>query len=152
MIRLNNSKGFTLIEALISIWITGSLILVSSFSLLRLYDYINLNQSLAVLQDDLAYVRQYNMLPHQTNNRMILQIYHDKGYYNLVKGNQAEAFIHRPLPPRVKIESAYPVSDILFNSLGHISKGQSFIVKTPSFSKEIVFSIGMGGIDIRDSN
>ena len=152
MLLLNNSKGFTLIEALIALSITGSLILISSFSLIRLYDYLNLNQSLAVLQDDLAYTRQYNMLTHQNNNRMILQIYHDKGYYHLVKGNQAEAFIHRPLPPRVKIESAYPVSEIHFNNLGHISKGQTFSVKTPSFSKEIVFSIGIGGIDIRDPN
>lgn len=148
---MKKSQGFTLIETLIALSITGIIILVTSSSFLKLYDYVNLNQALSVLQDDLSYARQYNMITHSTNERMILKIYHDKGYYELVKGNSSQPFIHRPLPPRVKIESSYPISDIIFNALGHVSKGQSFIVKTPGFKKQIVFSIGIGGIDIRDA-
>ena len=56
---LKNQKGFTLIEALIALSITSILILATSTSFMKLYDYINLNQTLATIQADLAYIRQF---------------------------------------------------------------------------------------------
>ena len=46
---LKNQKGFTLIEALIALSITSILILATSTSFMKLYDYINRNQTLATI-------------------------------------------------------------------------------------------------------
>ena len=62
-----NQKGFTLIEALLALLITGTLSLISFPPLVKLYDGIKLNQAIALLQSDLNYIRQANMMPfHKT--------------------------------------------------------------------------------------
>ena len=53
-----NQKGFTLIEALLALLITGTLSLISFPPLVKLYDGIKLNQAIALLQSDLTFAKR----------------------------------------------------------------------------------------------
>lgn len=142
-------KGFTLIEALIALSITGILVIATTPSFMKLYDYINLNQTLATIQADLSYIRQSNMLPQSSSQLVNLKIYRQRGYYDLVSGDDKTVYFRRFLPPGVTINASEAIITLSFNLLGHIDKGQTLIVNSRYFNKSIVFSIGAGGVDIR---
>lgn len=144
-----NQKGFTLVEALIALSISGTLTLVTSPSLIKLYDYINLNQTLATIQSDLAYTRQNNMMLKSPAQPMNLKIYRQKGYYDLVSTDGSILYARRTLPPGIKVSGSSAIITITFNQLGHVDKGQTLTVTSHYFQKSIVFSIGAGGVDIR---
>ena len=91
---LKNQKGFTLIEALIALSITSILILATSTSFMKLYDYINLNQTLATIQADLAYIRQANMMP-KSSQLIQLKIYRQQGYYDVSSTDEKTLYFHR---------------------------------------------------------
>jgi len=147
MVAMINQQGFTLTEALISLIITGLLTSFSLPSLARLYDEFQLHQALAVLQSDLHRVRDYNMVPLQSGLRKEVVIDHDNDVYELVLGS--ETLAKRRLPDRVSIEGS-GMSRISFTSSGNISRPGSFTVNSRYLTKRVVFSIGIGGIDIRD--
>ncbi len=147
---LKNQKAFTLIEAILALSITGVLYFFSLPSFLRFYDYIKLNQAISVLQSDLHYIRESNMLPLQ-NNSLSIRIYHKQNYY-LILQNGSKAKLKRDLPQGVSIPSSVTMTDLTFNSNGHVSSGKTLIIQSEHFKKNIVFSIGIGGIDIRDTN
>lgn len=144
-----NQKGFTLVESLISLSISGILILATSPSLLKLYDYINLNQTLSTIQADLAYIRQNNMMVKSSEQPMNLKIYRAKGYYDLISTDGSIFYARRTLPPGINVIGSSNIITITFNPLGHVEKGQTLTVKSHHFQKSIVFSIGAGGVDIR---
>lgn len=146
---VKNQKGFTLIEALITLSISGILILVTSPSLIKLYDYINLNQTLSTIQGDLAYMRQNNMMVKSSGHPMNLKIYRTKGYYDLISTDGSILYARRTLPPGINVIGSSNIITITFNPLGHVEKGQTLTVKSHHFQKSIVFSIGAGGVDIR---
>lgn len=146
---LKTQKGFTLIEALIALSITGTLVLVSSTSFLKLYDYINLNQTLAMIQADLAYTRQFNMLLTASNQKLNLKVHRQKGYYELITTDGTLLTERRNLPPGITLSGSENTITLSFNLLGHVEKGQTITVNSRYFTKFIVFSIGAGGIDIR---
>lgn len=140
-------QGFTLTEALISLMITSLLTSFSLPSLARFYDEFNLNQALSVLQADLNRVRDFNMVPLQNGLAKAVVINHDDNTYELVLGTDPIAKRH--LPPRVHIEGA-GTTRITFTSSGNISRAGSLVVSSRYQQKRMVFSIGIGGIDIRD--
>lgn len=147
----NNQKGFTLVETLLALIITGILYSISMPSLVKLYDFIKLNQFISVLQSDLHYIREYNMLPIK-GDKLTLQIYHKHNYY-VILDNSSTVKERRDFPYQVTIPStSSSTTDITFNNLGHVSSGKTLTIKSHYFKKNVVFSIGTGGIDIRDSD
>lgn len=145
---LKNQKGFTLIEALIALSITSILILATSTSFMKLYDYINLNQTLATIQADLAYIRQANMMP-KSSQLIQLKIYRQHGYYDVSSTDEKTLYFRRYLPPGVSLNASEAIITLSFNIFGHIDKGQTIVLSSRHFKKSIVFSIGAGGVDIR---
>ena len=117
---------------------------------IKLYDYIKLNQAISMLQSDLHYVRENNMLPLQ-GSTLSLRIYHKQNYY-LILQNGSKTKLKRELPQSVSIPANVNMTDITFNNLGHVASGKTFIIQSEYFKKNLVFSIGTGGIDIRDAN
>ena len=148
MMRINQ-KGFTLIEALISLIITSMIYLIFTPSFIKLYDYIKLNQAISVLQSDLHYVREHNMLPLQ-NQTFSLRIYHNQNYYVILQ-NGSQIKIKRELPSGIKMPANITLTDITFNALGHVGSGKTLVIQSEYFKKNLVFSIGTGGIDIRNA-
>ena len=106
----SSQKGFTLIEALLAITITGMIYLISMPPLIKLYDYY-----------------------------VILQ-------------NGTKIILNRQLPTGITIPANLNMTDIRFNNLGHTTSGRTLTMQSEQFKKNIVFSIGIGGIDIRDAN
>ena len=144
------NKGFTLIEALISLVITGILSLIAIPISLRLYDYHQLNQALIVLQSDLHYVRDFNMGPQASNQLLSILIYSQENRYDITIGAHGIGHISRQLPKNVHISSGYPILSLTFNRQGGVSSAQSIPIRSKYYSKLLVFSIGTGGFDIRD--
>ena len=142
-----NQKGFTLIETLIAITITGMIYLVSIPPFIKLYDYMKLNQAISTFQSDLYFVRESNML----SNPLTLRIYHKQNYYVILQ-NGTKIILNRQLPTGVTIPANLNMTDIRFNNLGHTTSGRTLTMQSEQFKKNIVFSIGIGGIDIRDAN
>ena len=90
---INHQKGFTLIEALLAITITGMIYLISMPPLIKLYDYMKLNQAISTFQSDLYFVRESNML----SNPLTLRIYHKQNYYVILQ-NGTKIILNRQLP------------------------------------------------------
>ena len=143
----SSQKGFTLIEALLAITITGIIYLVSMPPFIKLYDYMKLNQAISTFQSDLYFVRESNML----DDPLTLRIYHKQNYYVILQ-NGTKIILNRQLPTGVTIPANLNITDIRFNSLGHTTSGRTLTMQSEQFKKNIVFSIGIGGIDIRDAN
>ena len=143
----SSQKGFTLIEALLAITITGMIYLISMPPLIKLYDYMKLNQAISTFQSDLYFVRESNML----SNPLTLRIYHKQNYYVILQ-NGTKIILNRQLPTGVTIPANLNMTDIRFNNLGHTTSGRTLTMQSEQFKKNIVFSIGIGGIDIRDAN
>ncbi|MDE5977192.1 MAG: type II secretion system GspH family protein [Turicibacter sp.] len=149
--HFNNQKAFTLIEALIALSITGIIYLISVPAVMNIYDYLKLNQATALFQSDLHYIREHNMMPFQ-NNSLSLRIYHKENYYVILKNNKTIT-LTRQLPIGVNFGAvSTSTTDLTFNKLGHISNGTTLTIQSGAFKKNIVFSIGTGGIDIREVN
>ena len=142
-----NQKGFTLIETLLAITITGMIYLISMPPLIKLYDYMKLNQAISTFQSDLYFVRESNML----GDVLTLRIYHKQNYYVILQ-NGTKIILNRQLPTGVTIPANLNMTDIRFNNLGHTTSGRTLTMQSEQFKKNIVFSIGIGGIDIRDAN
>lgn len=147
----NNQKAFTLIEALLALTITGIIYLISAPTFIKLYDHMKLNQATSVLQSDLHYVREYNMMPIQ-GSTLSIRIFHKQNYYVIIQNN-SKIKIKRQFPPGISIPSVSAnTTDLTFNNLGHVSNGKTMTIQSEHFKKNIVFSIGTGGIDIREAN
>lgn len=147
----HTQKGFTLIEALLALSITGMIYLISAPTFIKLYDYIKLNETISVLQSDLHYVREYNMMTIQ-GSTLSIRIYHKQNYYVVIQNN-SQIKIKRELPLGVSIPSvSTTMTELTFNNLGHVSSGKTITIQSEHFKKNIVFSIGTGGIDIREAN
>ena len=145
-----NQKGFTLIEALLALLITGTLSLISFPPLVKRYDGIKRKQAIALRQSDLNDIRQANMMPFQ-GGTYTLRIYHKENKYALRQNGTNQQL--RTLPQGISFPSvSTTLTDLSFNNLGHIGGGQTLLIKSKYQEKKIVFSIGTGGIDIRDSN
>ncbi|MCL1949200.1 MAG: type II secretion system GspH family protein [Turicibacter sp.] len=144
---MGNNLGFTLTEALVSLIITGILISFSLPSMSRFYDHFQLMQALSVLQSDLHRVRDYNMVPLQQGGGKDLIINHDDQSYTVTRNGVLIA--KRRLPDRVTI-SGEGSTRISFTPAGNISRAGSLTVLSRYHQKRMVFSIGIGGVDIRD--
>ena len=146
---LKRECGFTLVEALISLGITGILALGSFPFIVGLYDYIQLNQALTVFQTDLHYMRDFNMTSAATRGRMSIRIYHDEDRYIVLVGD--EFYRERELPSRISTSASTDdsMSTIWFNNEGNIDQGRTIVVSGSEHEREVVFSIGIGGFDIR---
>ena len=72
---------------------------------------------------------------------------HDNNSYDLVIGS--EVVTHRRLPDRISIEG-HGTSRIGFTASGNISRAGTIVVNSRYLQRRVVFSIGIGGIDIRD--
>ena len=147
----SSQKAFTLIEALLALTITGIIYLLSAPTFIKLYDHMKLNQATSVLQSDLHYIREYNMMPIQ-GSTLSIRIFHKQNYYVVIQNN-SKIKMKREFPPGVSIPSVSAnTTDLTFNNLGHVSNGKTMTIQSEHFKKNIVFSIGTGGIDIREAN
>lgn len=142
-----NQRGFTLTESLIALAVTSILASFSIPGITRFYDHFQLNRVISVLQSDLHRVRDYNVVPLQGGESKSLVIHHQEGTYDLVIGNRT--LLTRQLPSQVVIEGSGTTS-ITFTSSGTISRAGSLIISSRYTTRRMVFSIGIGGIDIRD--
>ena len=140
------NRGFTLTEVLIALAITGFLTLTTFPFLLRLYDYLKLNQALMVLEADLHYVRNFNMVPRE-NERMTLRIFHEENRYVLLVGDVVQD--ERVLPRNISILGANPTTNIRFNEAGNLGMGRTLHVESNYYSRRVVFAVGIGGFEIR---
>ena len=119
----------------------------NEIEIIKLYDYMKLNQAISTFQSDLYFVRESNML----SNPLTLRIYHKQNYYVILQ-NGTKIILNRQLPTGVTIPANLNMTDIRFNNLGHTTSGRTLTMQSEQFKKNIVFSIGIGGIDIRDAN
>jgi len=144
---VKNEKGFTLIEALISLVILSIVSLVSFTFVLNLNDYIRLNNVLSVFQADLHYARDFNMMQLGASTRMTIRIYHNENRYVILVDNAV--WNERELPNNISIPHQNTVSNISFNERGNLGTGRTFIFSSRYHESRVVFSVGAGGFDVR---
>lgn len=144
---MRNEYGFTLVEALISLIIVGILSLISYPFIINLYDYICLNQAIITFQADLHYVRDFNMMPLTGDQRMTLRIHHNEDRYVILIDN--DMLLERSLPKRVTMPHESNISSISFNREGNLGQGRTLRVASQMNERAIVFSVGVGGFDVR---
>ncbi|MCL2559197.1 MAG: prepilin-type N-terminal cleavage/methylation domain-containing protein [Turicibacter sp.] len=144
---MRSERGFTLIEALISLVIVAMLSLISYPFIVDLYDYMQLNQAITTLQADLHRVRDVNMMPLQPGARMALHIHHNEGRYVLLMGGNVIA--ERTFPSRVSMPHGSAISEISFNARGNLGQGRTLRIESRAHTRDIVFSVGVGGFDVR---
>lgn len=144
---MRSECGFTLVEALISLIIVSILSLVSYPFIVNLYDYICLNQAIITFQSDLHYVRDFNMMPLAGDQPMTLQIHHHEDRYVILIGNGI--LLERDLPNRVTMPHVDSISEISFNRQGNLGQGRTLQVVSQTNQRDVVFSVGVGGFDVR---
>jgi len=144
---LRNARGFTLIEALISLVILSVISLVSFTFVLNLHDYIRLNRVLSVFQADLHHARDFNMMQLYESERMIIRIYHNENRYVVLIGNIVQN--ERELPNHISIPHQNAISNISFNERGNLGAGRTFVFSSRYHERRVVFSVGAGGFDVR---
>ena len=142
-----NEYAFTLIEALISLIIVGILSLFIYPFIINLYDYIALNRTITIFQSDLHYVRDFNMMSLDDSDRMVLRIYHDENRYVILISDVI--YRERDLPNRITMPHDNAISNISFNHLGNLGMGRTFVVSSRYHERRVVFSIGIGGFEVR---
>ncbi|MCL1989338.1 MAG: prepilin-type N-terminal cleavage/methylation domain-containing protein [Defluviitaleaceae bacterium] len=144
---VKNEKGFTLIEALISLVILSIVSLMSFTFILNLHDYIRLNQVLSVFQADLHHARDFNMMQLNGSERMVIRIYHDENRYVILVGDVVKS--QREFPSHVSVLHQNTISNISFNERGNLGQGRTFIFSSRYHERSVVFSVGAGGFDVR---
>ena len=144
---VRNERGFTLVEALISLIILGIISLTSFNFVLNLHDYIRLNNVLAIFQADLHYARDFNMMQLDGNERMVVRIYHQEDRYVVLVGNEVRN--ERELPNHITIPHQNNISNISFNERGNLGAGRTFVFASRYHERRVVFSVGAGGFDVR---
>jgi len=145
---LRNARGFTLIEALISLVILSIVSLVSFNFVLTLHDYIRLNNVLSVFQADLHYARDFNMMQLSSDEeRMTIRIYHDEYRYVILVNDLIQN--ERKLPNNVSVPHENITSDITFNERGNLGVGRTLVFSSRYHERRVVFSVGVGGFDVR---
>jgi len=144
---IKNEKGFTLIEALVSLAILSVVSLMSFTFVLNLHDYIRLNQTLSVFQADLHHTRDFNMMQLNGSERMSIRIYHDEDRYVILNGNTVVN--ERTFPNHISVPHQNTTSNISFNERGNLGQGRTFIFSSRYHERRVVFSVGAGGFDVR---
>jgi len=144
---LRNARGFTLIEALISLVILSIVSLASFTFVLNLHDYIRLNNVLSVFQADLHYARDFNMMQLDGSDRMVIRIYHHENRYVVLVGNVVQN--EREFPSHISVPHQNTTSSISFNERGNLGVGRTFIFSSRYHERSVVFSVGAGGFDVR---
>lgn len=144
---IRNEGGFTLVEALISLAIVAVLSLISYPFIVNLHDYIRLNQVVTLFQADLHYVRDFNMMPLKGEQRMTLRIYHNEDRYVILIDDHV--LLERNLPGNITMPHAHHVSNLHFNRQGNLGAGRTIRVVSRSIERRVVFSVGVGGFDVR---
>ena len=144
---LKNARGFTLIEALISLVILSIISLFSFTFVLNLHDYIRLNNVLSVFQADLHYARDFNMMQLGDSKAMEIRIYHHENRYVILIGNVLQNA--RELPQNISIPHQNTTSSISFNERGNLGAGRTFVFSSRFHERSVVFSVGVGGFDVR---
>jgi len=144
---VKDEKGFTLIEALVSLVILSIVSLMSFSFVLNLHDYIRLNQVLSVFQADLHHARDFNMMQLNGSERMTIRIYHNENKYVILVGNTVKN--EREFPPHVTVPHQNATSSISFNERGNLGLGRTLIFSSRYHERSVVFSVGAGGFDVR---
>ena len=144
---LKGTRGFTLIEALISLAILSIISLVSFNFVLNLHDYIRLNRVLSVFQADLHHTRDFNMMQLNDSERMNIRIYHHENRYVILIGNIIQN--ERNFPNNISIPYQNAISNISFNERGNLGAGRTLVFSSRYHERRVVFSVGAGGFDVR---
>jgi len=144
---VRNEKGFTLVEALVSLVILSVVSLLSFTFVLNLHDYIRLNHVLSVFQADLHHARDFNMMQLNDSGRMTIRIYHDEHRYVILIGNTVEN--EREFPDHISVPHQNAISNISFNDRGNLGQGRTLVFSSRYHERHLVFSVGAGGFDVR---
>ncbi|MGL4372616.1 MAG: type II secretion system protein [Turicibacter sp.] len=114
--------------------------------MLRLLDHGYMNQTLATFKSDLNLVRQHNMIPG--SKKLQLKVSSSQTDYVIQYSATLKTYLSRTLPSQIKIKLS-PTAPITFNERGNISAGKTIPITSRYDTKNVVFSIGTGGLDIR---
>ena len=144
---VRNTRGFTLIEALISLVILSIIALASFTFVLNLHDYIRLNNVLSIFQADLHHARDFNMMQLTDSERMTIRIYHNENRYVILIDHVVQN--ERTLPNHISIPHQNTISNISFNERGNLGVGRTFVFSSRYHERRVVFSVGAGGFDVR---
>jgi len=142
-----DEKGFTLIEALVSLVILSIVSLMSFSFVLNLHDYIRLNQIISVFQADLHHARDFNMMQFDDSERMIIRIYHQEHRYVILIGDKLKN--ERVFPDHISVPHQNATSNISFNERGNLGLGRTLVFSSRYHERRVVFSVGAGGFDVR---
>ncbi|HAX72427.1 MAG TPA: prepilin-type cleavage/methylation domain-containing protein, partial [Firmicutes bacterium] len=142
-----NPKGFTLVETLIGLFITGMIVLMCTVPLMQFLDYVQFSQVLSTFRQDVNVVRQHNLTPG--NSFLQLRIYPASQKYEVQYVSTLDVYIRRELPKNINLSCSGTLCTISFNSVGNISQARTLQATSSYFKKQLVFSVGGGGLDIR---
>jgi len=78
---------------------------------------------------------------------MVIRIYHDENRYVILVGDAVRN--ERELPTNVSIPHQNNVSQISFNHRGNLGAGRTLVFSSRYHERRVVFSIGVGGFDVR---
>ena len=142
-----NEKGFTLIEGVISLLIVAIIALPSFNFIVRTYDYFQLTRFLSTFQANLHRVRDFNMIPPNQGDRLALRIHHLEDRYDILLNQQV--IESHTFPQNVTMPHRLGVTNLSFNESGNLGAGMTLQVLSRYHQRHVVFSVGMGGFDVR---
>ena len=102
---------------------------------------------LTVFQADLHYARDFNMMDLGESEKMTIRIYHNENRYVILVNYVQQR--ERKLPNNISIPHQSDVSDISFNEHGNLGAGRTFVFSSRYHERRVVFSVGVGGFDVR---
>ena len=144
---MKNEKGFTLIEALVSLAVLSIVSLMSFTFVLNLHDYIRLNQVLSTFQADLHHARDFNMMQLNNDGRITIRIHHHENKYEVLINDVVATT--RVFPTNISAPHQNAISNISFNERGNLGLGRTLIFTSRYHERRVVFSVGAGGFDVR---
>ena len=145
--NLNRHKGFTLIEVMISLAILSLSLLIIYPMCQKSLETFEFNRVLSTFRDDISLVRQHNMLTPKTPWQLKIDATATRYEIKASVGNQL--ILSRTLPKGFHFSTGNRVHIITFNTSGNINRAHTLPVLGPNQQANIVFSVGLGGMDIR---
>ena len=146
---MSKRHGFTLIESMISLAIISLMLLCTLPTCSYLLDTLYLNQTLSTFRADLTLVRLQNMTESRTPWTVRLDKSETRYTITPVIGSQSQVFI-RHLPIGMNFDINHKQRDIHFTSAGTAKHPNTYPLTSRYTTKDVVISIGTGGITIRD--
>ncbi|WP_158633984.1 competence type IV pilus minor pilin ComGD [Radiobacillus deserti] len=141
LLSKNDESGFTLLETLIVLGITSSLIVISSASLLHWKQSYEANQFFDVFKSDILFLQQIAM---DSGDYYYLFIQPDENAYEIRKGGYGKVIRRRLFPKSWSVQLLTLSMPLSFTPHGQIRNPGSFLILTKEKTYKIVFPFGKG--------